>query len=98
MPSGAATRQTNFMLATPASSHPLGYDADNDGMKDEWEAKHGGNLVWNADFDNDGYINLVEFINGVLDAMAADGRWAALYDKHIKPYTGQEAPEPPLDQ
>jgi len=44
-----------------------------------------------------GKEDLVEFINGVLDAMAADGRWAALYDKHIKPYTGEDAPEPPLD-
>ena len=37
------------------------------------------------------------FVNGVLDAMAADGRWTALYDEHIKPYTGEDAPEPPLD-
>jgi ABC-type amino acid transport substrate-binding protein len=44
-----------------------------------------------------GKDDLVQFINGVLDAMAADGRWAGLYDKHIKPYTGEEAPEPPLD-
>ena len=44
-----------------------------------------------------GKEDLVAFVNGVLDAMAADGRWAALYDKHIKPYTGEEAPEPPLD-
>jgi ABC-type amino acid transport substrate-binding protein len=44
-----------------------------------------------------GKDDLVEFINGVLDAMAADGRWKALYDKHIKPYSGEEAPEPPLD-
>jgi hypothetical protein len=29
--------------------------------------------------------------------MAANGRWAELYDTHIKPYTGEEAPEPPLD-
>ena len=43
-----------------------------------------------------GKDDLVQFINGVLDAMAADGRWAALYDKHIKPYTGEDAPEPPL--
>jgi pectate lyase len=51
--------------AYPAAptTHPVGYDADNDGMKDEWEAKHGGNLVWNADFDSDGYINLIEFVN-----------------------------------
>lgn len=44
-----------------------------------------------------GKEDLVEFINGVLDAMAADGRWKALYDKNIKPYSGAEAPEPPLD-
>jgi ABC-type amino acid transport substrate-binding protein len=45
-----------------------------------------------------GKDDLVEFINGVLDAMAADGRWKALYDKNIKPYSGAEAPEPPLDK
>ncbi len=45
-----------------------------------------------------GKDDLVQFINGVLDAMAADGRWKALYDKNIKPYSGTEAPEPPLDQ
>jgi ABC-type amino acid transport substrate-binding protein len=44
-----------------------------------------------------GKEDLVEFINGVLEAMAEDGRWEALYDKHIKPYTGEDAPEPPLD-
>jgi putative glutamine transport system substrate-binding protein len=44
-----------------------------------------------------GKEDLVEAINGVLGAMAADGRWKALYDQHIKPYTGEEAPEPPLD-
>ena len=43
-----------------------------------------------------GKDDLVQFTNGVLDAMAADGRWKALYDKHIKPYSGEEAPEPPL--
>ena len=45
-----------------------------------------------------GKEDLVTFIDGVLEAMAADGRWAALYDKHIKPYSGEEAPSPPLDQ
>jgi ABC-type amino acid transport substrate-binding protein len=45
-----------------------------------------------------GKDDLVQFINGVLDAMAADGRWKALYDKNIKPYSGAEAPEPPLDK
>jgi len=45
-----------------------------------------------------GKDDLVTFINGVLDAMAADGRWKALYDKNIKPYSKAEAPTPPLDQ
>jgi ABC-type amino acid transport substrate-binding protein len=45
-----------------------------------------------------GKDDLVQFINGVLDAMAADGRWKALYDKNIKPYSGAEAPTPPLDR
>ena len=44
-----------------------------------------------------GKEDLVAFINAVLDQMAANGRWAELYDTHIKPYTGEEAPEPPLD-
>ena len=45
-----------------------------------------------------GKEDLVEFINGVLDGMAANGRWAELYDTHIKQYTGEDAPEPPLDE
>lgn len=66
VPIGAAApiaSELNGLLAAPMISHPAGYDADNDGMADAWEAKHGGNLLWNGDFDNDGYINLIEFIN-----------------------------------
>lgn len=44
-----------------------------------------------------GKEDLVEVINDVLEAMAADGRWAELYVKYIQPYTGEEPPEPPLD-
>jgi ABC-type amino acid transport substrate-binding protein len=44
-----------------------------------------------------GKEDLVEFINGVLEAMVEDGRWTELYEKHIQPYTGEEPPEPPLD-
>ena len=44
-----------------------------------------------------GKEDLVAFIDAVLEQMAANGRWAELYDMHIKPYTGEEAPEPPLD-
>lgn len=45
-----------------------------------------------------GKDDLVQFVNGVLTSMAADGRWKALYDKNIKPYSGAEAPTPPLDK
>jgi hypothetical protein len=66
VPIGAATplaSELSALLATPMTTHPVGYDTDNDGMADAWETLHGGNLDWNADFDNDGYINLIEFIN-----------------------------------
>jgi ABC-type amino acid transport substrate-binding protein len=43
-----------------------------------------------------GKEDLVEFINGVLEEMGENGRWAELYDKNIKPYSGEEAPEPPF--
>jgi hypothetical protein len=66
VPIGAAApiaSELSALLATPMTTHPSGYDTDNDGMPDAWEALHGGNLTWNEDFDNDGYINLIEFIN-----------------------------------
>jgi hypothetical protein len=51
--------------AYPAAptTHAAGYDLDNDGMQDAWETIHGGNLNPMLDFDSDGYINLMEFIN-----------------------------------
>jgi hypothetical protein len=58
------------LLARPMTTRPAGYDSDNDGMPDAWEIKHGlnpnspaGSPDWRLDFDNDGYINLAEFIN-----------------------------------
>ena len=43
-------------------------DADQDGMPNTWENKHGFNASDsndnNKDFDNDGYTNLEEFLNG----------------------------------
>lgn len=55
--------ELNGLLAAPQVNHAAGYDVDGDGMADAWETLHGGDLVWNADFDNDGYINLIDFIN-----------------------------------
>ena len=66
VPIGASapiSSELSGLLSTPQTSHPAGYDADGDGMEDAWEAAHGGNLVWNQDFDGDGYINLIEFVN-----------------------------------
>jgi pectate lyase len=61
--SGVIDAEKAAVENAPQSSHSPTYDADNDAMEDAWETKHGGDLVWNADFDNDGYINLIEFIN-----------------------------------
>jgi hypothetical protein len=66
VPIGAAApiaSELSALLATPMTTHAAGYDADNDGMQDTWETLHGGNLNAMLDFDNDGYINLIEFIN-----------------------------------
>jgi hypothetical protein len=50
-----------------ATYHPVDYDTDADGMSDAWEMAHGlnpnSNLDWKLDFDGDGYVNLIEFIN-----------------------------------
>jgi hypothetical protein len=46
-------------------------DADNDGMPDDWEVKHGLNPKnagdASADRDKDGYTNIEEFLNSVVD-------------------------------
>jgi hypothetical protein len=48
-------------------SGPLSADADNDGIPDEWELKHGLNpkdaADANQDADSDGYTNIEEFLN-----------------------------------
>lgn len=50
-----------------AEFHPAGWDTDGDAMPDAWEVAHGLNPNspgdWNLDFDADGYINLIEYIN-----------------------------------
>ena len=54
------------MLTAPTTSRPAGWDTDNDGMPNAWEIAHGLNpntASPDADFDNDGYINVVEYLN-----------------------------------
>ncbi len=71
-PNGIAAAAPNAaeltaLLATPLTTRTAGYDTDNDGMSNEWEAKHGLNTGSAADafldFDNDGYVNAIEFVN-----------------------------------
>jgi hypothetical protein len=58
-------------LVTGASltSRPAGWDTDADGMPDWWETKHGLNPNSAADnkldLDNDGYINLQEYLDEI---------------------------------
>jgi hypothetical protein len=56
------------LVATPSASRPAGFDTDQDGMPDTWEAEHGldPNVPDNnGDFDADGYTNLEEYINEI---------------------------------
>jgi hypothetical protein len=62
--------ELNGVLTAPMTTRPGGYDTDNDGMPNDWEQRHGLNPSssavapdWKLDFDNDGYINLLEYIN-----------------------------------
>ncbi|HET7702513.1 MAG TPA: transporter substrate-binding domain-containing protein [Candidatus Limnocylindrales bacterium] len=41
-----------------------------------------------------GKDDFVAFINATLDAMKADGRLKALYDKHVKPFSGKDVEVP----
>jgi pectate lyase len=68
------------VVNAPLQTRPAGYDSDNDGMPDEWEAMHSlnpnsppGSPDWGLDYDNDGYINVEEFINELAE-------WPAPYD------------------
>ncbi|HEY3394026.1 MAG TPA: hypothetical protein VGK58_15040 [Lacipirellulaceae bacterium] len=59
--------ELNSVLTAPMTTRPSGWDTDNDGMPNVWEVAHGlnpnSNLDFNLDFDNDGYINLLEYLD-----------------------------------
>jgi hypothetical protein len=61
-----ATELTALTTA-PVISRPTGWDTDNDGMPDHWEVAHGLNAGSAADnkldFDSDGYINILEYLD-----------------------------------
>jgi ABC-type amino acid transport substrate-binding protein len=42
-----------------------------------------------------GRSDFVELVNGVIEDMKSDGRWADLYEKWVTPVTGGDVPEPP---
>ena len=64
---GPIASELNDLLTAPEIQHPLDWDTDADAMPDWWERQHGldpaSSADWNLDFDADGYINLIEYIN-----------------------------------
>lgn len=59
----------------PMQTRPVSWDTDNDGMPNHWEIKRGLNpdvADWDADDDNDGYVNLEEYINEIAAWPAPD--------------------------
>jgi hypothetical protein len=59
--------ELNALLTAPTLTRAADWDTDGDGMPGFWEIAHGlnpsSNLDFKLDFDNDGYINLVEYLN-----------------------------------
>jgi hypothetical protein len=59
--------ELNSVLNSPLIARPTFWDNDQDGMADEWEEEQGLNpgssLDFKLDFDNDGYINLLEYLD-----------------------------------
>jgi hypothetical protein len=72
-PIGAAApiaSELSAVLGGAMTTRTADWDSDNDGMPGAWESAHGlnpnspvGTTDWNLDFDDDGYVNLIEYLN-----------------------------------
>ncbi|MFK8068881.1 MAG: hypothetical protein AB8D52_11600, partial [Gammaproteobacteria bacterium] len=76
----AETRDYSIYPAT-ATQHPSNYDTDNDGIADDWERLWvNAGLIANitqmnhlTDTDNDGYLDIEEFINELARCPGVEG-------------------------
>jgi hypothetical protein len=65
-PSADEGSEWRSLINTPSVAREAGFDTDQDGMPDGWEAEHGLDPALadnNGDFDADGYTNLEEYLN-----------------------------------
>lgn len=69
----------NYAAGVKASAIPTG-DADADGMDDDWEEAHGGDLDPLSDDDHDGIVNIVEFEADLDPVDSVNPDDPALYD------------------
>lgn len=69
-------------------------DTDGDGISDEWEQRHFGNLTTataTSDTDRDGYTDLQEYLNEIASETDPEG---AVYDPRIKNAPGGRGFDP----
>ncbi len=66
-PAAPPAGELSSVTSAPLITRPAGWDTDGDGIPNAWETAHGLNPNSAADnkldFDNDGYINVIEYIN-----------------------------------
>lgn len=66
-PDAPLASELSLVTGAGMTQHPSGWDSDGDAMPDHWEVAHGldpqSSSDWSLDFDDDGYINLIEYVN-----------------------------------